>query len=574
MNIASRKVFVTTFAGIFLFCGITVGHVHAAADLTGTITKVTLKEKSDGNKLTVKLTISNIGTDTATGPFFVQLWLSEDARLSIDDEALDFFTIKKIKAGKAKTRKFKVRGLDDVAGKGVIVSLDGGGAVAESNELNNILMQQIVSEPREEDTPASNNGDEDMDDGNGGGGTQEVIGKCTTPTQVMCWEWGDAATFEQRIRANCTASLEACNADVAVALTERTACMQADEAGPATDLATQFDTEHCWNSRQYRAFVSIPPDRPSFPPGDQAEANRLISVGWNQPTSIATTYIKTADLPETSLATVRAGISAAEAYLGTYGPFRVYVIGTDVAATEPLVQDFCTWAHNPDQFNRCLMDQGQGIREIAQFKGGNAFAQHSRNLASPNQSFVIGNPELGQGSKVAAHEYIHIYQNAHLLIDRTTGDYDNGLPGWLEEGSAEFLALYLADQQGWEFAGANPFSSRMQEALDVALALRSLIPGLRIQDIETSKLSKRVSALCGLCMGTLQSETGQWATQWLINKTSLDTFYLSFLPDNATLGWVASFTKHFGLTPDAFYAEFDNFMNLSREAQLAILLTP
>ncbi|HIA14391.1 MAG TPA: hypothetical protein EYN74_05820, partial [Nitrospirales bacterium] len=133
MNIASRKVFVTTFAGIFLFCGITVGHVYAAADLTGTITKVTLKEKSDGNKLTVKLTISNIGTDTATGPFFVQLWLSEDARLSIDDEALDFFTIKKIKAGKAKTRKFKVRGLDDVAGKGVIVSLDGGGAVAESN---------------------------------------------------------------------------------------------------------------------------------------------------------------------------------------------------------------------------------------------------------------------------------------------------------------------------------------------------------------------------------------------------------------------------------------------------------
>ena len=75
-------------------------------------------------------------------------------------------------------------------------------------------------------------------------------------------------------------------------------------------------------------------------------------------------------------------------------------------------------------------------------------------------------------------------------------------------------------------------------------------------------------------MGTLQFDTGQWATQWLINKTSLDTFYLSFLPDNATLGWVASFTKHFGLTPDAFYAEFDNFMNLSREAQLAILLTP
>ncbi len=389
-------------------------------------------------------------------------------------------------------------------------------------------------------------------------------GKCTEKTQIMCWEWDDVAweqvTKDELLQAigNCAEDLDVCeafNREFGFRIAKRNACKQTD-------------SEECWEYKSYREFVSIPPERSPFPPPDadaQGEATRLLSAGWNRPTSIPTTYVKTADLSEDAISEVRKGVSATEAYLGTYGPLRVFVVGTDVSATEPIVQDFCSWAHSAstDNFNSCVEhDQGVGIREIAQFQGNNGFAQHSSSLASPTQSFVIGNPEPGSGNKIAVHEYVHIYQNAHLL-------YDEGMPRWLEEGSAEFLALYLGDQQGW-----GSFKQEMEVALATASRLRSLIPRLRLHDIETEQLRDRVLAFCGRCMGQLQFETGQWATAWLVRKTSLDTFYLSFLQDNASLGWIASFTKHFGLTPDAFYIEFDNFMNLSLEAQSAILSTP
>ena len=47
--------------------------------------------------------------------------------------------------------------------------------------------------------------------------------------------------------------------------------------------------------------------------------------------------------------------------------------------------------------------------------------------------------------KVAVHEYVHIYTAAHQLYPDSS---NFGWPIWLEEGAAEFLALYLSDQKG------------------------------------------------------------------------------------------------------------------------------
>ena len=131
----------------------------------------------------------------------------------------------------------------------------------------------------------------------------------------------------------------------------------------------------------------------------------------------------------------------------------------------------------------------------------------------------------------------------------------------VEEGAAEFLALYLADQKGWL-----SFRQRMDEALNESLELRSLIPNLTIADIAADR--DRVSAYCGLCFGTLQYATGQWATAWLANRTSVDAVFLEFFPMVYDQGIDQAFETTFGLTIDDFMDEFEEFMKLPRQEQL------
>ena len=100
----------------------------------------------------------------------------------------------------------------------------------------------------------------------------------------------------------------------------------------------------------------------------------------------------------------------------------------------------------------------------------------------------------------------------------------------------------------------------MVEALNESLELRSLIPNLTIADIAADR--DRVSAYCGLCFGTLQYATGQWATAWLANRTSVDAVFLEFFPMVYDQGIDQAFETTFGLTIDDFMDEFEEFMKL------------
>ena len=360
------------------------------------------------------------------------------------------------------------------------------------------------------------------------------FGECTSDSEEMCWEWN-------------TQSLD-------------------HDCGPGSDH------EHCWRSKTYQPYVPLDPQEIVVKPIDEHAkdlARQLLAIGWNQPLQTPASYFVTSDLGESDRKIVQNGIQAAEEYLGSYGPMRVYIIGSDEAATEPAIADYCAWAYDPEQLDMCRNDQGIAIWEIAHYRGANAFAQHSRSRSTPTQSFVIGNPALlgaADGAKIAAHEYVHIYTAAHQLYD-AADLYGLDWPIWLEEGAAEFLALYLADQKGWL-----SFRQRMDEALNESLELRSLIPNLTIADIAADR--DRVSAYCGLCFGTLQYATGQWATAWLANRTSVDAVFLEFFPMVYDQGIDQAFETTFGLTIDDFMDEFEEFMKLPRQEQLGILPTP
>jgi len=400
-----------------------------------------------------------------------------------------------------------------------------------------VVESEIVSNAAASD--ANGVSTENIDVASAGQGDEEPqmsFGECLGDEE-MCWEW----TSEAENSPDC---------------------------GPANDH------DYCWEYKTYKPFISLNPEDLSTSPIDadaQSRAQRLVDLGWNATVESEATYFATSDLRESDLEIVRAGIRAAEQYLGAYGPMRVYVIGSDEEVTEPAIDDYCAWAYNPDLEEHCRSDQGVAIWEIAHYQGANAFAQHSRSRSTPTQSFVIGNPaQLGaaDGAKIAAHEYVHVYQAAHQMYERAD-EYGLDWPRWLEEGAAEFLALYLADQNGWL-----SFTERMEGALDGALDLRTTVPNLTIADIADDRQLERVIDYCGLCFGVLQYETGQWATAWLANKTSVDEVFHGFFPQTYEHGIDRAFELSFGLSIDEFMVQFEDFLQLPRSQQMAILPIP
>ena len=369
-------------------------------------------------------------------------------------------------------------------------------------------------------------------------------GECVYETAGMCWEWTPDAEEH-----NCGLKI-----DVALSQGENL-----------------FTFEHCWEHKVYSPYIPAEGTTNSSEPVDQEtrdSAQRLVDSGWNSTQDSPATYFVTTDLSSDSLEIVKDGIQAAENYLGSYGPLRVYVIGSDTNATDEAIEDYCAWSYNQDQLEHCRSDQGVAIFEMAYYEGSNAFAQHSRGRHSPTQAFVIGNPlgiGGGYGSKISLHEYVHIYQGAHQLFegaDRFGLDW----PIWMEEGGAEFLAVYLGDGQGWvSFEGA------MEEALVTARHLRDLVPNLTIADLAENR--DRVGDYCGLCIGAMQYETGQWAVALLASKTSIDAVYLEFYPLAYEHGVDTAFFLTFGLTLDEFLVEFESFMEQPFDEQIAILST-
>ena len=124
------------------------------------------------------------------------------------------------------------------------------------------------------------------------------FGECTSDSEEMCWEWN-------------TQSLD-------------------HDCGPGSDH------EHCWRSKTYQPYVPLDPQEIVVKPIDEHAkdlARQLLAIGWNQPLQTPASYFVTSDLGESDRKIVQNGIQAAEEYLGSYGPMRVYIIGSDEAAT-------------------------------------------------------------------------------------------------------------------------------------------------------------------------------------------------------------------------------------------------
>ena len=64
---------------------------------------------------------------------------------------------------------------------------------------------------------------------------------------------------------------------------------------------------------------------------------------------------------------------------------------------------------------------------------------------------------------------------------------------------------------------------------------------------------------------------GGWAVAYLDNKHGPDAINKGFYENLESSGWEGAFVKAFGMSSDAFYADFDKFLELTLDEQLAIL---
>jgi hypothetical protein len=295
-------------------------------------------------------------------------------------------------------------------------------------------------------------------------------------------------------------------------------------------------------------------------------SNRLIELGWNKPTEKSPEFAITDDLNIEALNSVKEGVRLGREYLGNYGPLKVFIIGSDIDKAKIVAKEFCEWAYeDKSMIEHCInKDQCIGIVEIAIYKGNNGFAQHSREIENPNQSFVMGNPDKS-AVKISIHEYVHIYQNAHK-VDGWWNDKEDdvGLPRWLEEGSAELLARYLVGD----------YADYLRESLQIAKKFKRDNPNISIRNLENEedlRILEKKDCLGGHCVGTLQYETGAVATALLINQTSMDYFYKEYIPKIAYLGGEKAFENSFNITIDEFHEIFDSFLDLSVEKMISFL---
>jgi len=316
---------------------------------------------------------------------------------------------------------------------------------------------------------------------------------------------------------------------------------------------------------------------------EKANADRLIKAGWDKPTLVQPKIIAASDVPKVIKDAVKEGLNASIERLGNYGPLKIYIIGNDDSIIEPIIKDFCNWSKNKyssrvysnsDDFKRCSDDQGEAMREMAYiFPGGNGFADHGWNLRKPTQTFVH-NPLAGDSNEFlalkydnelqydkvgTAHEYFHVYQNAHIVF-REGGDRSSvyALPRWIEESHAVYFSWVLGNENGWI-----DINDRIAETVQEVSSFRDRVPGMTIIDIESEFGTKRVTDYCGeLCIGQLQYSYALIATILLAQKTSDDALFLDFYKQHKNIGWVAAFEKVFGISVDEFYLTLEDFLSM------------
>jgi hypothetical protein len=282
---------------------------------------------------------------------------------------------------------------------------------------------------------------------------------------------------------------------------------------------------------------------------------------------------------------------------GLYWPVEYWVVGIDEQASKDLVNDFCQRrdSRGDQGYDDCSRRQGgsenHGIMSYHAITAeaaatGELRGEMGRNGAADwgvhwyASTLPWGLTDLfpgmnGEGEvETVFHEYWHAVQSSFISTLDWDARHELMGPVWFTEGSAEFMAKFLAEKLRSD--GKMPKVLRM----DNPHTYESQMSG---------KLFSIDEKMSGECSGTtltsivqysdrcvgLGYELGAWGIAYLVSKTSDDVLLTDFHPVVEELGFEKAFEQTFGLTLLEFNDEFmDFFMSSTEGEKLAMLPRP
>ena len=297
------------------------------------------------------------------------------------------------------------------------------------------------------------------------------------------------------------------------------------------------------------------------------------------------------DLPELACRESAVALLVAIGEWGNYGPVEYWVMGVDKAASIDLIGVNCDRRAERDQQSRgrcmernleethgLLWYQEIGERAVAEGRarhdachcGKREWGMHWLTSSAPfglTDHFDVP----GADSRVKTfHEYFHAVQSAHLMTTDHRERYEGAgrAPVWFHEGGADWAAQWA--HQRLRVDGSLPevnaegrepfvFEDKMRGRMFGGKDDLAACPGATFADI-TDDVCR--DAGYGL---------GSWAHAWLADRFGPDVLLDVFYPALDSMGWEGAFVHAYGITTEEFYDEFDRFLDLDFEEQLAIL---
>ena len=206
--------------------------------------------------------------------------------------------------------------------------------------------------------------------------------------------------------------------------------------------------------------------------------------------------------------------------------------------------------------------------------------------------------------KVFAHEYFHVHQHGLLYYfedeklfgipkawlndpegtifkDQPTKTYK--MPGWIEEGGAEFAGPILATQYDNSIDARKLFEASLDEAKGVISTAASNGDTVSLRDYEFAGYlyESEDNPNNGIAREFAYQYTGgQWAHLylWSLDDANYEKLMIEYYRNwaeneskNPGEGWRTTFEDLFDMTVDDFYRDFDAFMLMDKSVQMSIL---
>lgn len=240
-----------------------------------------------------------------------------------------------------------------------------------------------------------------------------------------------------------------------------------------------------------------------------------------------------------------------------FGYFDLYYfgIGSDLSAFNSTVkQNFC----NAFGYSSCGSDGT--LQYLINIANGTTPNDGGANTIGFNPNSSLNPPKkaysIYQGlnnadviETIAIHEYYHIFQHA-TTVGMSTENGIRKMPAWYSEGTAQYVAEWLAREKGYAETAVN-FATKMGQLWDEAL--NAYGNGTSLKDGENYPINNSLSV---------------WAVAFMIEKasqggeTSGVQEILINIPNQVNeKGWYKSFQDNTGISLETFYTQFNSALS-------------